>query len=226
MRKHIVSGLMGAIFGALFMFMLIVGIELSQKDCKADENANINTNANSEYTRIEFTTSINEQDCFICGDDRDPLMAHYWKEDNIGILNLNTFDVMYISINRYDINGEQITEPAGVLESSWKICDTSNLHAWTDPDRGYSHIDIPNVTWKIDKSKIQHKLCQNCVKQVNDACIWGKPTEYAVVSFRDKKIRPITESEPWFVFENYCVDSEIEGERINLKVYFRLYRYA
>ena len=128
MKRNIVSGLIGAILGAVFMFALIVGIALSQTDYKADEKANINANANLEYTRIEFTSSINEQDCFICGDERDPLMAHYWKEDNIGILNLNTFEVMYISINKYDINGEQIKESTGVLESSSKKCGDSSCY--------------------------------------------------------------------------------------------------
>jgi len=135
------------------MFVLIAGIAWVKTDCQASDNLS------EEYTQIKFESKITEQDCFVCGDERDPLMANYWKEDNIGILNLNTFDVMYIPINRYDINGEQITETAGVLESSWKTCGTSNLHAWTDPDRGYSHVDIPDVSWKINKFSIQHKLC-------------------------------------------------------------------
>lgn len=109
-------------------------------------------NTEQDQVRVSFVSNIDKQDCFVCGEHADPLTARYWNEDNIGILNLNTFDVMYIPINRYDINGEQITELAGVLESSWKTCGTSNLHAWTDPDRGYSHIDIPDVSWKIKSS--------------------------------------------------------------------------
>lgn len=107
MRKYIVSGVIGAVFGGIFTFALIVVLALSQSDCyKADENANVS--ANAEYKQIKFTSAISEQDCFICGDKRDPLMAHYWREDNIGILNLNTFEVMYIPINKYDINGEKL----------------------------------------------------------------------------------------------------------------------
>lgn len=226
MKRNIVSGLIGAILGAVFMFALIVGIALSQTDYKADEKANINANANLEYTRIEFTSSINEQDCFICGDERDPLMAHYWKEDNIGILNLNTFEVMYISINKYDINGEQIKESTGVLESSSKKCGDSILHAMTDPDRGYSHIEIPNVTWEFNQKKVQGKLCQNCIEQINDACIWGKPAEYAVVSFKEMQIRPIVESNPWFVFGGYSVAVERKDEKMNLKIDYCPPRYA
>lgn len=122
MRKHIVSGVIGAVLGAIFTFALIVVLVLSQSDCyKTDENANVS--ANADYKQIKLTSAISEQDCFICGDKRDPLMTHYWKEDNIGILNLNTFKVMYIPINKYDINGEQIKEQTGVMESSSKSAE-------------------------------------------------------------------------------------------------------
>ena len=215
MRKYIVSGTIGAILGAIFTFVLIVVLAFSQIGyCKADENAS----TNAEYEQIRFTTTISEKDCFICGDKRDPLMAHYWREDNIGILNLNTFNVLYIPINKYDINGEQIKESTGVLESSSKRCGDSILHAMTDPDRGYSHIEIPNVTWEFNQKKVQGKLCQNCIDQINDACIWGKPAEYAVVSFKEKQIRPIVDTNPWFAFGIYCVDIDFEKQDINLKI--------
>ena len=225
MKKHIVSGAIGAVLGAILTFVLIVVLAFAQTDSyKANENTN--TSTDTEYEQIRFISTINEQDCFICGDKRDPLISHYWKEDNIGIINLNTFDVMYIPINRYDINGEQIKEPAGVLESSSKHCGEIILHAMTDPDRGYSHIEIPEVTWAINQKKIQRKLCQNCLDQVNDACIWGKPAEYAVVSFKEKQIRPIVESHPWFVFGIYSVDVEKKDQDLNLKIDYSPSRYT
>lgn len=133
------------------------------------------------------------------------------------ILNFNAFDVMYIMINRYNINGEPIKELAGVLESSWKTCGTSDLHAWTDSDRGYSYIDIPAVTWKSDRSKIQHKLCQKCIDKINSSCICGNLSEYAGVIFKNKLICPTVDSTPWFVFGIYSVDVELKGQEISLK---------
>ena len=225
MKQNFWSGIVGTILGAVFMFVLIVVLAFSKTECcKADENANASTNA--EYEQIKLTSAINAQDCFICGDKRDPLMAHYWKEDNIGILNLNTFDVMYISINRYDINGEQIKESTGVLESSSKKCGDSILHTMTDPDRGYSHVEIPKVSWKVNQKKVQRELCQNCLDQVNDACIWGKPAEYAVVSFKEKQIRPIVDSNPWFVFGGYSVAVERKDKKMSLKIDYCPPRYA
>lgn len=65
---------------------------------------------------------------------------------------------------------------------------------------------------------MQHKLCQKCIDQINSACIWGKTAEYAVVSFKDKMIRPIIEATPWFVFGIYSVGSDFKDEAIKLKI--------
>lgn len=75
------------------------------------------------------------------------------------------------------------------------------------------------------KFNIQHKLCQNCIDQVNDACIWGKPSEYAVVSFKEKLIRPIVDSTPWFIFGIYSVDVEKKDQELNLKIDYCPPRY-
>lgn len=99
-------------------------------------------------------------------------------------------------------------------------------YAMTDPDRGYSHIEIPEVTWAINQKKIQRKLCQNCLDQVNDAYIWGKPAEHAVVSFKEKQIRPIVEPHPWFVFGIYSVDVEKKDQDLNLKIDYSPSRYT
>lgn len=96
----------------------------------------------------------------------------------------------------------------------------------TDPDRGYSHIEIPNVTWEINQKKVQRELCQNCLDQINDACIWGRPAEFAVVSFKEKQIRPIVDANPWFILGIYSVAIEQKEERINLKIDYCPARYA
>ena len=51
---------LGASLGAVFMFVLIVGITWIKTDCHASENQS------DECTQIEFTSKIMEQDCFVC----------------------------------------------------------------------------------------------------------------------------------------------------------------
>ena len=37
----------------------------------------------------------------------------YWGEDNVGLINLNNFDLLYLGINRYGDGGELVQEPTG-----------------------------------------------------------------------------------------------------------------
>ena len=203
------------------MLFLILGyaafdnIILNQRD----------TEQNQE--QINFVSSIDTQDCFICGEYTDPLTARYWNEDNIGILNLNTFEMMYIEINRYDDNGELIREPSGVLVSDGLKCEDSWIHSMTDPDRGYSHIDISNITREIDAENLQSRLCQDCLDGINSDWFFdSQPAEYAVIGFAEKRIRAITESLRGYGFDTYSVCTEFEEDSIRLKVDFCPVRYS
>lgn len=68
-----------------------------------------------KYVHVDFVSSIIAEECFLCGEHKASLGPFAWKPNNIGILNLNTFDVHYVEINRYDDKGELVTTPSGVL---------------------------------------------------------------------------------------------------------------
>lgn len=216
MNKCFISG----IIGAFCMLFLILGyaafdnIILAQRDTE------------QEQEQISFVSSIDTKDCFVCGEHNDPLTAKYWNEDNIGIINLNTFEMMYIEINRYDDNGELIQEPAGVLVSDGLKCEDSWLHSMTDPDRGYSHIDISNITREIDAENLQSRLCQDCLDEINSDCFFDEqPAEYAVISFTEKRIRAVTDSLRWYALETYSVYTEFDNDSVRLMVEYSPERY-
>lgn len=211
MNKCFISG----IIGAFCMLFLILGY--------AAFDSIISKQRDIEQGReqISFVSSIDKQDCFVCGEHTDPLTAHYWNEDNIGIINLNTFEMMYIEINRYDDNGELIQEPAGVLVSDRLKCEDSWLHSMTDPDRGYSHIDISGISGEINAVNLQSRLCQDCLNEINSDCFFDKkPAEYAVISFAEKQIRAITESLCWYSFSTFDVYTEFKENTIHLLLHY------
>lgn len=78
--------------------------------------------------------------------------------------------MMYIEINRYDDNGELVQEPSGVLVLDRLKCEESWMHSMTDPDRGYSHIDISNITREIDVVNLKSHLCKDCLDEINSDC--------------------------------------------------------
>lgn len=208
MRKCILS----ALGGAVAMFLLLVLI------------ANIQNNQETEYEHIDFVSSITPDTCFVCSEH-----CSYWGEDNVGVVNLNTFELLHLPINRYGDHGELIEEPLGVMLSCGIMDEeaSTNAHAYVFPDNAYATLQITGVQYAIDRELIQRRLCQTCLDSINS--LWfttQPPAEYAVISFEDRTIQPLLNAHPWFSSGNFGVDCEFkEGGVINLLLHYCPNRY-
>lgn len=172
----------------------------------------------SEYVHTPYVSTITVAECFVCGAAQNP---QYWGEDNVGVLNLNTFELLRIEINRYE--GSQLVEtPAGVLQTSGMTCGKSTVHATTDPDRGYSHVQIKGELQPIDAAAIQSRLCQTCLDKINGMYFGDHPPrEYAIVNFADRTIRPLVLNTTFFGSGNYAADCEYKADgSIDLLVFY------
>lgn len=95
-----------------------------------------------EYEHIDYVSTITEAECYVCSDSGDYIVSAYWGEDNVGIINLNTFEMMRLEINRYGDHGELLEEQAGYMSSvglSDKEADTY-AHAYCFPDNAYATV--------------------------------------------------------------------------------------
>ena len=171
----------------------------------------------TEYVHTPYVSTITSSECFICSDEQRSL---YWGEDNVGILNLSTFELLRIEINRYE-DGVLVETPAGVLQTSGMSCGKSTVHATTDSDRGYSHVQIQGELQPIDAAAIQSHLCQACLDKINGMHFGNAPMEYAIVNFTDKTIHPLVEHTTFFGSGNYAVDCEFkDGGEVDLLVFY------
>ena len=210
MKKCILS----ALAGALAMLIVITIVAAAQEQTP------------KEYEHIDYVSNITQEECFVCGTNNG---YSYWGEDNVGIVNLNTFELLYLEINRYDDYGNLIEEPAGYMSSvglSDKEAD-SYAHAYCFPDNAYASVQITGVQYDIDREMIQSKLCQTCLKSINDLWFTDQPpAEYAVISFEDRTIQPLLNAHPWFAAGNYGVDCEFKTDGdIDLLIHYCPNRY-
>lgn len=198
MKKCIISGLGGAVA----MFLLLFCIANIRACSQADEP--------SKYEHIDLVSKISQEECFICGSGSD---FSYWGEDNVAILNLNTFGMHRIEINRYDAQGQLITEPAGVMIRDGMHDNDTYVNSVTFPDEGYSQVEITNLAYELDRELVQSKLCQTCLDSIND--LWFgdlPPAEIAVVSLKEREIHGLVDTCPWFSVGEYGVDCEYEED--------------
>ena len=177
----------------------------------------------TKYVHTPYVSNTTPDKCFVCGDNQSTLP---WGEDNIGILNLNTFEMLHIEINRYE-NGQLLEKPAGFLQNRGMTCGESNVQAMTNPDRGYSNIQIQGQLQPIDSVALQSNLCQDCLDKINDMYFGDyPPKEYAIVNFADKTLRPLIQSTTFFSSGNYGINCDFEenGE-VDLIVFYCPPRY-
>ena len=212
MKKCIISALLGAVL-TLLMLVLIANAQ----QVKATE----------EYEHIDYVSNITPEECFVCGESS--AASCYWGEDNVGIVNLNTFELLYLGINRHDEHGELVEEPAGVMLSNGLIDKEAEtyVHAYSFPDNAYAQVQLSGVKYAIDRDSVQNHLCQTCLDSINN--LWfttQPPAEFAIVSFEDRTIRVLLNAHPWFAAGNYGIDCEFnEKGVIDVLVHYCPNRY-
>ena len=150
MKKCILSALGGA--AAMFLMLVLIANFHHAKTIE-------------EYEHIDFISTITPADCFVCAEQ-----GPYWGEDNVGIINLNNFELLYLPINRYGDHRELVEEPAGVMLSCGIMDEEADTyaHAYVFPDNAYATLQITWVQYAIDRDLIQNRLCQNCLDSINN----------------------------------------------------------
>lgn len=217
MKKCILS----AIAGALAMFVVIIAVTTVSA---------VKEQTPEEYEHNDYLSKITREDCYVCSDVGDFSGSIYWGEDNVGIVNLNTFELLYLEINRYDDHGNLIKEQAGFMSSggmSNKEMETY-VHTYCYPDNAYADVQIFGVQYAIDQNSVQNHLCHTCLDSIND--LWFTdmpPAEYAIVSFENRTIQPLLNAHPWFSAGNFGIDCEFKDDgRIDLLIHYCANRYA
>ena len=194
MKRCIISG----VIGAVVMFVVLIVF------------ANITATAKNEkiekYEHIDFVSAIKKEDCFICGTGSD---YSYWGEDNVAILNLNTFELCRIEINRYDEKGEQLLEECGCMTTGGMSDNDINVHCYMFPDNGYASVEMKGLTYSIDRKMVENNLCSDCLTAINGTWFGDfPPAECAIVNLKERTIDLLLDSRAWFASGEYGIDCE------------------
>lgn len=205
--------ILSAIAGALVMLLVIsIASEIY-------ENQEL---PSKKYEHIDYVSNITPEECYICADISEFQAFRHWGEDNVGIVNLNTFELLHLNINPYDEYGNMIEQPVGVMFSS----HMSKAHAFTHPDSAFADVHLSDVKYEISRNAVQAHLCQTCLDGINTLCFTTQPpAEFAIVSYEERTIQPLLDHRPWFSAGNYGVACEFRDEgAIDLLIHYIAYR--
>ena len=216
MKKCILSAVGGAL-AMLVCLIILANVSVARKQKQEKKT----------YEHIDYVSTITQEDCFICGTKNNPLTAAHWSEDNVAILDLNTFEILRLEINRYGDHGELITTEAGYMQSYGMETETGWVHTYVHPDRGFANVNISGVEYNVERDSVQSQLCQTCLDSINGDCFGNEPpAELAVVNYTEKTIRPLITCTTGFGADNFYVDCEFKEEgKIDLLIFYCPPRY-
>lgn len=220
MKKCILSAIAGAV-GILILLCCVTMFTTNKEQPQKGEEQ-------IKYEHEDFLSSISQENCFICGEHTDPLAALCWQQDNIAILDLNTFEMLSLEINRYTDDGDLVTSKAGYMQTQSMETGNGWVYSYVQSDRGYADVYISGVEYNINPDSIQNQLCQSCLNTFNSEW-YGEdpPAEFAVVHLSEKIIEPLTTNKGGFGMGDYYIDCSFEeDEKIDLLVFYCPNRYA
>lgn len=218
-------------FAVFFVALIIAG-------CKSDSRIEyFHGNEKPEEgmvieTTVCYYSDIQPKDCFLCGERNGSLMSLYRGQKNLGIISLNTFDLIPISINLYDDFGKLLEKP--VDSSSTHTINTGEdgfvFSVTANVNRGYAHGYLSfrqNEILNIEKAATG--LCSGCLTHIMGNCWGDQPFCIGVIDFNTGEVRLFEEHIRAFTFGDYyisCDGQNDDGKKhINLLFFYCPERY-
>lgn len=181
----------------------------------------------------QIISTVSPEDCFLCGNGAGE--PFYWGQNNVGILSLNSFEVLPLEINRYDEHGALIEESAGHVRAGGFQDSENGFSAYVviSPDNGYA---LEQLSFQEDRELHAEKaaafLCQDCLDKVLSE-IHGGALGVGVINFSTKEIRVLDKSSSAFGLGDYYIhmcswdeqDEAADTQDIALLVFFHPPRY-
>lgn len=174
------------------------------------------------YEHVQFTSKVTAETCAICGEHPDVPWQWYMGQDNVAVVDVNTFDFTYIEINRYHPDGTQIMESAGYMKMAGGKIGEHQISGMVDPDLGMARLNGTLSGDPIDADAIESFLCQSCLDEFASHYFeHDNVYSLAVFNFSAKTLRPLVESSPWYAADHYSVDCHYEDDgKVDLTIYY------
>lgn len=186
-----------------------------------------------EMKEPKYLSETLPEDCKLCGNGEGTLIPVYRGQDNLGIISVNTFDIAYIQINRYDDFGRIIKKADSNNGMRISIMGENGFMSTVsaDSNRGYASVDITmNQDKVLDMEKAAGNLCTACLNLVMESSC-AEPYGLGVINFKTGEVILLGEGTMKFLIGDFYVICEPQPENgediseITLDVFYCPERY-
>lgn len=177
-------------------------------------------------------STVSAEDCFLCGNGAEE--PFYWGQNNVGIISLNSFELLPLEINRYDDHGMLIEEKAGYVQTGGFENPGNGFSAYmmVNPDSGYATGQISFCEdEKLDVEKTATFLCQNCLDAVLSEI--HEKIGVGVINFATREIHAFEKNFTGFGLGDFYIhicdweerDKTEDTQKIDILVFYHPPRY-
>lgn len=165
-------------------------------------------------TETLYKSEVSSEDCWLCGTgSEDSLAGVYWRQDNIAIVSLNTFEITPLEINNYDfLTGNLIEEVSGTVSFGGGSTgnDGFSVTMLIDSDRGYATGQLNfNEDKALDIEKASTFLCEECLNKVlpkdTNTCFG-----VGALNLKTKELKLFSENLAGFGLGDFYIDCNLQ----------------
>lgn len=164
--------------------------------------------------KLKHLSNILPEACRLCGDREGSLISLYDSKDNLGIISLNTFKLVYIEINHYDVCGNLITVSDSSIGTYIQSTGENGFFCvvTVNANRGYAFGNIKLNQDKImNLEKVSGNLCMECLNQVMETT-WKESYGLGIINFKTGEIRVFDQNIRGFMLGDFYVLCEPRTE--------------
>lgn len=208
---------------------IIVGIILLsgctlKKEVRSEELLEVD----AEYS-MTIESEIEQDSCYICGDNEKSLMGYYRKSGMIGLVCLNTMSISSLDTRPYSDDGTEIIDDGNLsFTFTGHGEEECMFHIQGMPSHGILEADISyGENCEPDFDKIKECLCQKCLDHViemyDDAKRWDKNNRFpdtCLVDFQTNELYTLGENYAGYWIRDFWVHIDHEEERDSVMVIY------
>ena len=154
----------------------------------------------------DYSFAVPAGQCAVCGTCPQLSIGALWGHENIAFLDLNTFAVLELPINRYAPRGPLLQQPAGCSAVVSASLGGADLTFVATPDRGMASGWLEwQAPARLCPQQAGQFLCEACLRALAGNAQEEMPLALAAVHLGEKRIVPLSEADSLFQMGDFFV---------------------
>lgn len=182
-----------------------------------------------EIQRPNVQSTVEKDNCCICGNNERSLMPYYRQMDSIGVVCLNTMYITNTDVRTYDDDGNELIGP--YYNSTNSSHGEGECGFWTNgmPSRGIGGVKVSYGEKSTpDWDNIKDFLCQDCVDKVVDMYVdemeWQGENahfpEVCIVDFQTNELYSLGKAQIGYFVRDYYVHIDHDDNEDDITVFY------